>query len=150
MEPNERFEIQLSHVCNNRCVFCVSGQMTEMRMAKPTPLDDLKAKFDEARERGITKATIMGGEPTIHPTFFPTVEYALELGFSTIVIFTNGEDLPDASQETLKNGNVKVFTQRIENLISDGQGKLTEELARKIGETSTKATLASEARPLGR
>ena len=90
MEPNERFEIQLSHVCNNRCVFCVSGQMTELRMAKPTPLDDVKAKFDEARKRGITKATIMGGEPTIHPTFFPTVEYALELGFSTIVIFTNG------------------------------------------------------------
>ncbi|PRQ03224.1 radical SAM protein [Enhygromyxa salina] len=90
MEPNERFEIQLSHVCNNRCVFCVSGQMTELRMAKPTPLDDVKAKFDEARKRGITKATIMGGEPTIHPTFFPTVEYAIELGFSTIVIFTNG------------------------------------------------------------
>ena len=93
MEPIERFEIQLSHVCNNRCVFCVSGQMTELRMAKPTPLPDVKAKFDEAAARGITKVTIMGGEPTIHPTFFPTVEYALELGFSTIVIFTNGARL---------------------------------------------------------
>jgi MoaA/NifB/PqqE/SkfB family radical SAM enzyme len=93
MEPNERFEIQLSHVCNNRCVFCVSGQMTELRMAKPTPLPEVKAKFDEAARRGITKVTIMGGEPTIHPTFFPTVEYALELGFSTIVIFTNGARL---------------------------------------------------------
>lgn len=90
MEPNERFEIQLSHVCNNRCVFCVSGQMTQMRMAKPTPLPEVLAKFDEARARGITKATILGGEPTIHPTFFPTVEYALELGFETLVIFTNG------------------------------------------------------------
>ncbi len=48
MEPTERFEIQLSHVCNNRCVFCVSGQMTELRMAKPTPLPDVKLKFDEA------------------------------------------------------------------------------------------------------
>lgn len=93
MEPTERFEIQLSHVCNNRCVFCVSGQMTEMRMAKPTPLPDVLAKFDEAAARGITKVTIMGGEPTIHPTFFPTVEYALELGFETIVIFTNGTRL---------------------------------------------------------
>jgi MoaA/NifB/PqqE/SkfB family radical SAM enzyme len=93
MEPTERFEIQLSHVCNNRCVFCVSGQMTELRMAKPTPLPEVKAKFDEAARRGITKVTIMGGEPTIHPTFFPTVEYALELGFDVIEIFTNGARL---------------------------------------------------------
>lgn len=93
MEPKERFEIQLSHVCNNRCVFCVSGQMTEMRKAKPTPLPDVLSKFDEARAKGITKVTIMGGEPTIHPTFFPTVKYALELGFETIVIFTNGTRL---------------------------------------------------------
>jgi MoaA/NifB/PqqE/SkfB family radical SAM enzyme len=90
MEPKERFEIQLSHVCNNRCVFCVSGQMTELRMAKPTPLPEVKARFDDAARRGITKVTIMGGEPTIHPTFFPTVEYALELGFEIIEIFTNG------------------------------------------------------------
>lgn|GEM_PF-717387 len=93
MEPKERFEIQLSHVCNNRCVFCVSGQMTELRMAKPTPLPDVLAKFDEAAKRGITKVTIMGGEPTIHPTFFPTVEYALALGFEVIEIFTNGARL---------------------------------------------------------
>lgn len=92
-EPDERFEIQLSHVCNNRCVFCVSGQMTELRMAKPTPLGPLKERFDEARARGITKVTLLGGEPTIHPTFFPCLEYALELGFETIVIFTNGTRL---------------------------------------------------------
>lgn len=93
MEPTQRFEIQLSHICNNRCVFCVSGQMTELGMAKPTPLPELQARFDEAAARGITKVTILGGEPTIHPTFFPTVEYALELGFETIVIFTNAARL---------------------------------------------------------
>ena len=93
MEPKERFEIQLSHVCNNRCVFCVSGQMTEMRMATPTPLPEILERFDEARARGITKVTILGGEPTIHATFFPTLEYALKLGFETVEIFTNGTRL---------------------------------------------------------
>ncbi|MCA9688384.1 MAG: radical SAM protein, partial [Myxococcales bacterium] len=106
MEPNERFEIQLSHVCNNRCVFCVSGQMTQLRMAKPTPLGDLKDRFDEARARGITKVTIMGGEPTIHPTFFPILDYAIELGFQTIVIFTNGVrlDKPDFIERVMSRG----------------------------------------------
>ena len=96
MEPTERFEIQLSHVCNNRCVFCVSGQMTELRMAKPTPLPEVKAKFDEAARRGITKVTIMGGEPTIHPTFFPTVEYALELATQAAItaVDPGDEELP--------------------------------------------------------
>ncbi len=93
MEPKERFEIQLSHVCNNRCVFCVSGQMTELRMATPTPLDELKQRFDEAAARGITKVTILGGEPTIHATFFPILSHALALGFETIEIFTNGARL---------------------------------------------------------
>lgn len=90
MEPDERFEIQLSHLCNNRCVFCVSGQQTQLRRTKPTALGDLAARFDDARDRGIRKVTIMGGEPTIHPTFFPILDYAIELGFETIVIFTNG------------------------------------------------------------
>jgi MoaA/NifB/PqqE/SkfB family radical SAM enzyme len=93
MEPKERFEIQLSHVCNNRCVFCVSGQMTELRMASPTPLDELKQRFDEAAARGITKVTILGGEPTIHATFCPILAHALALGFETIEIFTNGARL---------------------------------------------------------
>ena len=90
MEPDERFEIQLSHMCNNRCVFCVSGQETQLRRARPTPLDELTGSFDEARARGVRKVTLLGGEPTIHPTFFPILDYALKLGFETIVIFTNG------------------------------------------------------------
>jgi MoaA/NifB/PqqE/SkfB family radical SAM enzyme len=92
----DRFEIQLSHLCNNRCVFCVSGQMTQLRRTRPTPLGDLRARFDEARARGIDEVTIMGGEPTIHPTFFPILDYAIELGFGRIVIFTNGARLDQA------------------------------------------------------
>lgn len=105
-EPKERFEIQLSHVCNNRCVFCVSGQMTELRMAKPTPLDELEQRFDEAAARGITKVTILGGEPTIHATFFPILEHALALGFRTIEIFTNGVrlDKPDFIERVMALG----------------------------------------------
>lgn len=89
----ERFEIQLSHLCNNRCVFCVSGQMTQLRRTKPTPLADLQQRFDEARARGIEEVTIMGGEPTIHPTFFPILDHAIDLGFARIVVFTNGARL---------------------------------------------------------
>jgi MoaA/NifB/PqqE/SkfB family radical SAM enzyme len=89
----ERFEIQLSHLCNNRCVFCVSGQMTQLRRTKPTPLPDLQERLAEARARGIDEVTFLGGEPTIHPTFFPILDHAITLGFGRIVIFTNGARL---------------------------------------------------------
>src|SRR5206468_645236 len=34
-----KFEIQLGHLCNNRCVFCSSGQLTAMKIARPVPLE---------------------------------------------------------------------------------------------------------------
>ena len=85
MEPDQRFEIQLGHVCNNRCVFCVSGQMTEPRLAKP-----VDTEIDRARDMGISKFTFLGGEPTIHHSFFELLEYAVSSGFEEVVIFTNG------------------------------------------------------------
>ena len=114
MASRERFEIQLSHVCNNRCVFCVSGQMTQLRRARPTPLGDLQERFDEARARGIDEVTIMGGEPTIHPTFFPILEHAIELGFERIVIFTNGARLDQAKfLDRIRSYGIDRFTWRI-------------------------------------
>ena len=90
MEPNQQFEIQLSHICNERCVFCVSGQMTELRRAKPIDAEKVCEKLDEARAKGISKVTLLGGEPTIQRAFFPVIEHAVRSGFETIVIFTNG------------------------------------------------------------
>jgi MoaA/NifB/PqqE/SkfB family radical SAM enzyme len=114
MSTRERFEIQLSHLCNNRCVFCVSGQMTQLRRTRPTPLADLQQRFDEARRRGIDEVTIMGGEPTIHPTFFPILEYAIELGFARIVIFTNGVRLDQPKfLERIRAYGVDRFSWRI-------------------------------------
>jgi MoaA/NifB/PqqE/SkfB family radical SAM enzyme len=90
MEPDRQIEIQLGHMCNNRCVFCVSGQRTELREAFPIAADPVVEKLREARDAGIEKVTLLGGEPTIQPEFFRVVKAAVELGFREIVIFTNG------------------------------------------------------------
>ena len=90
MEPDRQVEIQLGHMCNNRCVFCVSGQRTAMREAFPLPEAPILAKLDEARAKGHEKLTLLGGEPTLQPTFFKVLQHAVSLGFSEIVIFTNG------------------------------------------------------------
>jgi len=89
-ESGHQVEIQLGHYCNNRCVFCVSGQLTEDGLAKPisdTPIIDA---LESSAKSGIKKVTFLGGEPTIQKSFLPALERAIALGFEDIVIFTNG------------------------------------------------------------
>lgn len=85
-----RFEIQLGHLCNNRCVFCSSGQLTAMKIARPVPLEPIVEALEQARAAGATHLTFLGGEPTIHKRFLEALAKAVELGFEHIVIFTNG------------------------------------------------------------
>jgi MoaA/NifB/PqqE/SkfB family radical SAM enzyme len=89
-----KFEIQLGHLCNNRCVFCSSGQLTAMKIARPVPIEPIIEALEQARAAGATHLTFLGGEPTIHKRFLEAIAKALELGFEHIVIFTNGVMFP--------------------------------------------------------
>jgi MoaA/NifB/PqqE/SkfB family radical SAM enzyme len=97
VEPKKQIEVQLGHMCNNRCVFCVSGQQTARGHAGPLDLAPHRAEIAKARADGHAKLTLLGGEPTIQPGFLDIVRYAVELGFSEIVIFTNGVKTARAS-----------------------------------------------------
>lgn len=90
MEPKQQIEIQLGHMCNNRCVFCVSGQETALGRARPLGMDPVIAELTSAHAAGIRKVTLLGGEPTLQPGFLDVVKRAVDLGFDEVVIFTNG------------------------------------------------------------
>ena len=89
-----KFEIQLGHLCNNRCVFCSSGQLTAMKIARPVPLEPILEALESARAAGAWHLTFLGGEPTTHKRFLDALKKAVELGFEHIVIFTNGVMFP--------------------------------------------------------
>jgi len=86
-------EVQLGHACTNRCVFCNSAHHNEKGWAKPVPVGKVLAALEEAREQGITRVTLLGGEPTIHPDFLTVLARAHQLGFPEVVVFTNGARL---------------------------------------------------------
>ncbi|MGE0322418.1 MAG: radical SAM protein [Polyangiaceae bacterium] len=90
MEPKTQVEIQLGHMCNNRCVFCVSGQQTAFGRARPLPFEPLLTSVRDAYAKGHRKLTLLGGEPTLQPAFKDVVAEAVQLGFEEVVIFTNG------------------------------------------------------------
>ncbi|GMV14564.1 MAG: radical SAM protein [Polyangiaceae bacterium] len=83
-------EIKLGELCNNRCVFCISGHLTSEKRAPLVSALDLKERVRQAHESGVRRITLLGGEPTIQPAFREVVEYAVGLGFDEIVIFSNG------------------------------------------------------------
>ncbi len=89
-----RYEIQLGHLCNNRCVFCSSGQLTAMKIARTVPVEPILEALEDARAAGATHLTFLGGEPTIHKRFREALSKAVDLGFEHIVIFTNGVMFP--------------------------------------------------------
>ncbi|HJL24393.1 MAG TPA: radical SAM protein, partial [Polyangiaceae bacterium LLY-WYZ-15_(1-7)] len=90
MEPERQVEIQLGHLCNNRCLFCVSGQRTAMGEARPMAAAPILERLDAAYAAGHRKLTLLGGEPTLQPAFLEVVQHAVDLGFEEIVVFTNG------------------------------------------------------------
>ncbi|GEM_PF-1362021 len=96
-EPNRQVEVQLGHLCNNRCVFCVSGQLSELDRAPQLPQDPIRAQVQAARDDGATKITFLGGEPTIQRSFLDLLQFAVDLQFDEIVIFTNGVMTPRES-----------------------------------------------------
>lgn len=77
-------------MCNNRCVFCVSGQRTAMGEARPLPIGPILERISEARAAGHRKITLLGGEPTLQPGFLDVVRHCVALGFDEVVVFTNG------------------------------------------------------------
>jgi MoaA/NifB/PqqE/SkfB family radical SAM enzyme len=90
MEPKTQVEIQLGHMCNNRCVFCVSGQETALGRARPLDREPILTEIRAAFAAGHRKITLLGGEPTLQPAFLDVVRETVKLGFEEIVIFTNG------------------------------------------------------------
>lgn len=83
-------EIKLGELCNNRCVFCISGHLTREKQAPLLSAESLKQRVRDAHASGAKRITLLGGEPTIQPAFREVVRYAVELGFDEIVIFSNG------------------------------------------------------------
>jgi MoaA/NifB/PqqE/SkfB family radical SAM enzyme len=90
VEPKKQVELQLGHLCNNRCVFCVSGQETALGRVAALEAGPLLAEVRRARAEGHAKITLLGGEPTLQPAFLDVVREAVAQGFEEIVVFTNG------------------------------------------------------------
>lgn len=86
-----RVDIKIGFNCNNLCDFCVQGD--KRFKFKNKTIKQIRDALDLAKEQGNTSVVFTGGEPCLHPDILRAIQYAKELGFSSIQLQTNGRML---------------------------------------------------------
>ncbi len=102
-------EINPGRLCNNKCIFCMSGvdRDTHEPWADPARM---KAEIKLRYEEGARSLGFLGGEPTAYPHIVECMRYARELGYVRVALCTNGARLanPAFVDECLAAGLTRV------------------------------------------
>ena len=102
--------LTLNRSCNLRCEWCYA-QNSNFSADKDMPLSMATDLIDISIENNIQNFTLIGGEPTLHPSFFNIVKYIANKNCN-ISIVTNGVILKDKSfcdkLKALDNGKFRL------------------------------------------
>jgi MoaA/NifB/PqqE/SkfB family radical SAM enzyme len=89
--PQERIknvEINPGRLCNNKCIFCMSGEDRDDH----NPWASIKRVFgelDHHYKNGARSVGFLGGEPTAYPHIIEAIAHAKKLGYQRISLCTN-------------------------------------------------------------
>ena len=96
--------------CNNRCRFCMEANKRDLPVSKTS---EIQREMFKARQRGTDYLELIGGEMTIRPDIVRLIKFAKKLGFSKIMMATNGRmySYSELAEAILKAGlNSLVFS----------------------------------------
>ncbi|MFH2204042.1 MAG: radical SAM protein [Elusimicrobiota bacterium] len=90
----KNLELNLGMACNNRCLFCMSGQVKpDMRLWMP--LERAQRELLHFYNAGCRSVGFLGGEPSAYPQIIECVRYAKSLGYRRIALCSNGTKFSD-------------------------------------------------------
>ena len=89
--------------CNSHCHFCIDLNKRDL---PDKSTQQIISEMVQARAKGVQYLELIGGETTIRGDFFPIVRTAKKLGFSDVVVVTNGRMLsyPAFAKQTVEAG----------------------------------------------
>ena len=82
-------EINPGRLCNNKCIFCMSGEERDDHEPWADP-KRMKAEIEARFNEGARSLGFLGGEPTAYPHIIDCMRFAKDLGYRRIVLCTNG------------------------------------------------------------
>lgn len=115
-------ELETSHVCNMRCVYCYNsaGRRLQNELSTAEILDVI----DQAAALGLRRAILIGGgEPLMHPDIFRIIDDLHERGIG-IDLFTNGTRIEADTARFLFERGVEPVVKR-NSLRAEVQDELT-------------------------
>jgi MoaA/NifB/PqqE/SkfB family radical SAM enzyme len=101
--------LELTGKCNLRCVHCYAE-------SAPTGTHGTMTRADweqiicQAKDLGVHKLQLIGGEPTIHPDFPHLVRYAAEVGLPVVEVFSNLIHVPQTMWQLFTDCQVTLAT----------------------------------------
>ncbi|MBI4051093.1 MAG: radical SAM protein [Elusimicrobia bacterium] len=98
-------EINPGRLCNNKCIFCMSGEERDDHEPWADP-ERMKAEIRMHYEQGARSLGFLGGEPSTYPHILDCIRYAKDLGYQRVALCTNGTRLAnrDFLEEALEAG----------------------------------------------
>lgn len=87
----EKVIINLTYLCNNKCVFCAIGD----KKKEHSRLEDVMKAIAGYRKRGARLLDFDGGEPTLYPELAGVIKAARKAGFERVAVTTNGRKLSE-------------------------------------------------------
>jgi len=109
----DTLQINFTFRCNLRCTMCSMHERMESFQAQNRPVDldisTIKKLIKEGAEMKIPSLLLIGGEPFLDPRLFEMVSFAVDCGFSSIIVVTNGTIMSEKIVEKMseaKGSNV--------------------------------------------
>lgn len=82
--------LELTNNCNLRCIHCYANAGAYQISNESLSVSDWYQVLDDAFFAGARQVQLIGGEPLLYRGFLRLVNYAFNLGFKYVEIFTNG------------------------------------------------------------
>lgn len=121
-------EVELSLRCNFRCPYCYVPDKTLLK--NELSLDEIKNAVVQAKELGVKKIILLGGEPMLYPYLFEIIEFISSLDLN-IEMFTNGFGITEGIADKLLKYKVNVvlkmnsFKEDVQDELSGHKGAYT-------------------------
>jgi radical SAM protein with 4Fe4S-binding SPASM domain len=102
--------LELTSVCNSKCLHCYAECAPSNIPAKPVPHDRWISLITEAKQLGATAIQFIGGEPLLYPAWRELVVKAYQLDYEYIEIFTNATLIDDDCITFFKQYKINIAT----------------------------------------
>ncbi len=99
--------LELTERCNEKCLHCY-GEFGRNIKTEDLLMSNWKTILSKLKNIGCKKIQFIGGEPLLFKHFSSLLDYAIELKFEDISIFTNATLLTNSLINKIKDNNISV------------------------------------------